>query len=51
MTLVRFAAKLLPGDAMATVSLPFRTLAWEGGIDGRFLILDQRRLPREQKEI
>ena len=36
---------------MATVSLPFRTLAWEGGIDGRFLILDQRRLPREQKEI
>lgn len=33
------------------IELPFRTLAWEGGVDGRFLILDQRKLPAEQVEI
>lgn len=36
---------------MAAVTLPFRTLAWEGGIDGRFIVLDQRLLPGEKKEI
>ncbi len=33
------------------IVLPFRTLAWEGEFHGRFLILDQRRLPRESVEI
>jgi methylthioribose-1-phosphate isomerase len=36
---------------MVTIRMPFRTLAWEGGIDGRFIILDQRKLPREKVEI
>ncbi len=31
--------------------LPFRTLAWEGSVDGRFVVLDQRLLPGETKEI
>ena len=37
--------------AQQTISLPFRTLSWDGGIDGRFFILDQRRLPHEQVTI
>jgi len=31
--------------------LPFRSLRWEGGIDGRFLILDQRKLPLRKEEL
>ena len=33
------------------ITLPFHTLAWNGGINGQFFILDQRLLPRERVEI
>lgn len=34
----------------ANLTLPFQTLRWEGGVHGRFFVLDQRKLPGRREE-